>query len=486
MDDGSVWCWGRNNQGQIGQPADALDHPVPVRVTALSNIVEVFGGASGFCALRADGRAFCWGDVGSGILGDGVFGGTPVISHVPVAIAGPANIRTLSFVGVEHHCMARASGQVLCGDSSGHYVPVALTGPFDSGPSIAAGSGVSCSLSNGEGRCWGTNSYGQLGTGDTVDRRSPSPVAPFYTSASMVTTRWLHACALLVDGTAQCWGDNAWGQLGTGDRISQSIPTDVAGLLGERGKDVSAGGFHTCALLADGGGACWGDNAYGQLGNGTTLAATEPVNVSGLANAVQIASGFTHTCALVGDGTVQCWGNNDYGQLGTGSRVRRSVPTPTAPLFTTAVAITAGGFHTCALLSDGTAQCWGDNSWGQLGTGDFVNYLVPTDVFAVLSYQGAAISAGNIHTCALTAHGEVSCWGDNTGGQLGDGTYADRNYPGFALDLGEVERIAAGDAHTCARRTDGTMWCWGDNAAGPLGVPSISGSPVPVQVSGLP
>src|SRR6266850_984102 len=185
-----------------------------------------------------------------------------------------------------------------------------------------------------------------------------------------------HSCALLEDATLRCWGLNDYGQLGDGTLTTSATPVAVAGVTGVAA--VSGGGFHTCARFPDGTLRCWGRNSEGQLGDPGTTAyfSAAPVPVTGITSAATVTSGGYHTCALLQDGTVRCWGQNDYGQLGNGSAITKRpappVPSPTPiPVevigITTAVAIEAGAFHTCALLEDGTMQCWGWNEYGQLG-----------------------------------------------------------------------------------------------------------------------
>src|SRR5437867_4270855 len=194
--------------------------------------------------------------------------------------------------------------------------------------------------------------------------------------AAAVDAVSFHTCARLQDGTVRCWGLNDSGQLGDGTTTNASTPVAVPGVGGAAA--VSGGGFHTCARFPDGTLECWGRNDSGQLGDPATTSfnSVTPVRVTGITSAIAVAAGGFHTCALLADGTVRCWGENDFGQLGNGT----SDPTPGTPTtvnstpvtvsgITTAVAISAGGWHTCALLRGGTVQCWGENTYGQLGDG---------------------------------------------------------------------------------------------------------------------
>src|SRR5438876_1878896 len=194
--------------------------------------------------------------------------------------------------------------------------------------------------------------------------------------ATAVELGSFYSCSLLQDGTVRCWGDNSAGQLGDGTTTNASTPVAVAGIGGAVA--VTGGGFHTCARFLDGTLECWGRNDFGQLGDPATTSfnSVTPVRVTGITSAIAVAAGGFHTCALLADGTVRCWGENDFGQLGNGT----SDPAPGTPTtfnpspvtvsgIPTAVAISAGGWHTCALLRDGTVQCWGENTYGQLGNG---------------------------------------------------------------------------------------------------------------------
>src|SRR5205823_3502286 len=264
------------------------------------------------------------------------------------------------------------------------------------------------------------------------------------TGATGVTGGAFHSCARFPNGTLQCWGRNSDGQLGapatTGVASPRPVPvTDIT-----TATVVTGGGYHTCALLQNGTVRCWGQNDYGQLGDGTltpTIVPNRtPVQVFGITTAVVVSAGGFHTCALLADSTIRCWGQNNYGQLGDGTTTNAVSPitTPASPRptpmpatvtgITTAVAVEAGALHTCALLRDGTLRCWGDNGYGQLGNGSQRGIYAPSEAPAVTGITTAvAATSGAEHTCALLRDGRVQCWGRGLFGRLGDGR--DRNSP---------------------------------------------------------
>ena len=229
----------------------------------------------------------------------------------------------------------------------------------------------------------------------------------------------LNGCALKPDGSVACWGDNQYGQLGDGSLVTSATPVTVPGLTGLLA--LSAGGGHTCALKADRTVSCWGQNVRGGLGDGTVVNKSSPTAVTGLTGAVALSGGTLHTCALKADATVVCWGVNDTGQLGDGTLIDRLTPTA-VPGLTNVVAISAGKQHTCALRSTGTVHCWGLNAEGQLGNGN-IDPVSPPAPVRVANLSGAvAIDAGTDHSCALKGDGSAVCRGRNTDGQVGDGS----------------------------------------------------------------
>lgn len=285
-----------------------------------------------------------------------------------------------------------------------------------------------------------------------------------------------HTCALPPTGGVACWGQNIWGQLGGGTTAGQSsTPVNVVGLTGAI-TGLAAGERHNCALTPTGGVKCWGDNLYGQLGNGSNNPSSTPVNVSGLTGGVTaIAAGYDHTCALTTGGDVKCWGGNLFGSLGNGSGNMSNAPADVVGLPSAGVtAIAANGNHTCALVLDSLrntgVMCWGSNGHGESGTGATAPASAPAPVIG-LSAGITGIATGLYHTCALTAGG-VSCWGYNLYGQLGDGTNTNRFTPVNVVGLeGGATILTVGTQHNCAAAGTGAspLLCWGDNAFGQFG-----------------
>jgi alpha-tubulin suppressor-like RCC1 family protein len=260
---------------------------------------------------------------------------------------------------------------------------------------------------------------------------------------------------------------------------------DVVGLSGEV-NTMSAGYEYTCALLSSGGVKCWGVNLYGNLGNGSTISVSTPVDVSGLSSGViAISAGRNHTCALLSSGGVKCWGDDMYGDLGDGKHQQENQPVDVSGLSSGVIAVSAGGNHTCALLSSGGVKCWGNNAWGQLGDGTRDNKFIPVDVSGLSTSGVVAISAGGSHTCALLSSGGVKCWGINEFGQLGKGEsngseiLKDNLFSTIPIDVvglsSGVTAISAGGAHTCALMNSSGIKCWGDNFSGQLGNGTTSG-----------
>lgn len=347
--------------------------------------------------------------------------------------------------------------------------------------------------------CWGDNRYGQLGLGDVEPRALPamveelgSEVAGIYlpVGSGVISTRTAFTCARKTDGTLWCWGNNENGQLGLGDTSNRLSPTRVTSL----GDDVHAaalGSAFGCARKTDSSILCWGANESGQLGLGDTTERSTPVEVDlGPGPAARyLTTGVAHTCARMTDGTLRCWGNNAFGQLGTGDNEPHSLPVAidTGGPPSGVDVVVAGGQHTCVTHTDSTLACFGDNRYGQLGTGDDAPRSSATPVpFPQLAGGIPLITAGGSHTCVGRTDGTVWCFGANASGQLGNGGTDNSSTPtevtGELLAAG-VAVVYAGGQHTCARTIDSALVCWGSNEYGQLGVGGGPGSPVPVAIS---
>ena len=377
---------------------------------------------------------------------------------------------------------------------------------------LEAGNLHSCAVvTGGAVRCWGFGAEGRLGYGNTNtvgDDETPAAVGPVDLgpgrTATAVGTGDYHSCALLDTGRVMCWGFGADGRLGyantnnIGDDESPAAAGTVDLGVGRTAIQISVGGAHTCALLDDHKVMCWGYGAGGALGYGNlnsigdneAPAAAGTVDLGPGRTAVAVSAGSRHTCALLDDGTVRCWGNNSHGELGVNSTTTigdNEPPTDVAPVplgpGRTATAISAGGAHTCALLDNGAVRCWGYGGNGQLGYGSPNDIGDDEPVTAVgtvnlgVGHTAVAISAGGPHTCARLEDDNVRCWGYNGNGQLGyanTSNIGDDETPNTVgpvyLGAGRTDRaISAGQSSTCARLDDGSVRCWGLGANGLLG-----------------
>jgi alpha-tubulin suppressor-like RCC1 family protein len=428
--DGTVSCWGRNDAGQLGN-GTIRSSTAPLWVDGVAGAVDISAGDAHACAVLGDGTVRCWGTNENGSLGDG----TQVSRRRPVEVVGLTNAASIS-VGRRHSCALLGDGTV---------------------------------------RCWGRGDTGQIGNGSRANQSVPVEVDGI-SNATSITTGADHTCARIDDGTIRCWGSGKYAQLGTGAYTDLLVPAEVPGIDGV--VSVAAGENHTCVLLEDQTVDCWGRNRSGQLGFRSAADRwTSPVKVVGLEGVVSIAGGGDHTCAVLADETVECWGDNFWGQLGDGAKnTNRATPAP-APGVTSAVAVTGGSDHTCAVLGDGTMRCWGDNDNGQLGDRTTTGRTAAVFV-AVPHIIGTVeeVASGSTHTCARLANGQVGCWGNNYEGQMGDGTRITGDGSinvrvGLVpvVGISDATAIAAGDNHSCAVLADGRVQCWGETTNGKLG-----------------
>ena len=358
---------------------------------------------------------------------------------------------------------------------------------------VSLGYNHSCALlEDGRVKCWGYNVDGRLGDGTTSERNSATQVVGI-TDAVQISAGVSHTCAIHFDQTVSCWGQNDEGQLGNGTKIPSLVPKKVANL--NSAKSISSGLDRTCAVTSDRYVYCWGYQRGGPLATSEDpYQSLFPNKVNGLSAVSEISVSWSHTCALLENGHVKCWGFN-YGSLGDGTTIDRKEPTEVLNL-NNAIAISSGYGYTCSILSDQTAKCWGENDGGHLGNGmsggemlsydEGIDSLIPTDVLNLNNVVDITTSYHE-HTCARLNDSRVKCWGNNTHAQIGDGTqYGERVLPTTVLNLRNVTDISAGSLHTCAVTSNGQVMCWGSNGFGKLGIGTNDWSAKePKMVTGL-
>ncbi|HKE91122.1 MAG TPA: hypothetical protein VKB45_12350 [Gemmatimonadales bacterium] len=332
---GAAYCWGFNSFGNLGDGTTISPRTNPVAVQGGITFATVSAGGGHTCGLSTAGAAYCWGENDNGQLGDGTT--TQRTSPVPV-------LGGLTFAAVI------AGGAHTCGLTTG-----------------------------GAAYCWGSNSSGELGDGTTTPRTSPVAVLGGLPFAAVSPSALYHTCGVTLAGAAYCWGYNNGGQLGDATTTDRTTPVPVAG--GLTFSAVSAGGGHTCGLATGGVVYCWGNNFSGQLGDGTATARTSPVPVTGgLTFSAVSAGGYAHTCGVASGGAAYCWGRNAEGQLGNGTTTDQASPGAVLGGLTFAAVSARAYYHACGITTGGAAYCWGRNDGGQLGDGTTTNRLTPVQV----------------------------------------------------------------------------------------------------------
>jgi alpha-tubulin suppressor-like RCC1 family protein len=522
---GGAKCWGDNENGQLGDGETVAGRLSPVDATGLTyGVLKITADGGQTCALTTGGGVSCWGNNKYGQLGDG----SNQQRNVPVQVigltAGVSNVE----VGWNHACAVVSGGLLECwgwnyfgqlgdGTKITQSKPAHVYRLTDGVRDIAVGSAYACVATDlGAVKCWGQNNYGQLGDGTQSDSLIPLTVvglgavpvavqtfmptstqtstnttAPTFTGALAIDAGMGGTCALTANHGVKCWGDNVSGQLGDGSTYGANLPVDVSG-LSHGIKSIALGRFHTCAITAENIPKCWGLNIFGQLGDGSTVNSLRPLEVGFVTGDIRsIALGGYHTCALTYVAVVECWGWNQLGQLGDGTNTDSKTPVGVVGLIGDITAISSRQSSTCALNVNGWVRCWGNNEFGQLGDGTTVNRNYPVDVVGLTS-RVAAVSLGDDHACVLMASGGVKCWGNNEFGQLGDGTTTDRRTPVDVAGLdGVVVEVKAGYKITCARMNDGRVKCWGLGKYGALGpsvrcpLNSFCSESKPVDIAGI-
>jgi len=544
---GSLHCWGDSEDGQVGDgsTSDQVSSPTEIILNQNLGALSVSSGSSYTCVVGSNDLAMCWGGHGSGDLSLGTSPSEftiPMWSYISSSERDWNNNGNLNIfeVGVSNDddgdgfpnsvdsnssnptvaasCLSGSYGRFTCKQASpgyyvsgtgntvmtpaspGHYV-------FDDG----ATSEEPCIIGEFQ-RLSGQTSCDDAEPGYYVPAPGASDGTPcpagqyndLYGQISVVACKWAesghsvpvltqmtsgasHSCAILDDGSVSCWGDNSNGQLGDGSRSPSLEPEKSSMPLGRRAVEISAGSYHTCTMFDDGSVRCWGSNEFGQLGDGTTVERTAPVQVDlGQGkSALGISSGGSHTCAVLNDRSVKCWGQNSNGQLGDGTTTDRSAPVNAGMDGEDVLSVSAGSYHTCAIMEGRSVMCWGDNWNGQVGDGTNTDRSSPVEIEVPGNSSAISLDAGAMHTCLGMNDGSLFCWGYNAYGQLGNGGNSNSNSPMTApLSSNQLlTSVQVGLFHSCALLDSGQVACWGDNSNGQLGDGSQSGSGIPVIVS---
>lgn len=360
----------------------------------------------------------------------------------------------------------------------------------------ASGANHTCAQTySGSVWCWGNNTSGQLGNQLTTSASTAQQVKTLdgtvLRDVTHISVGANHSCAIRSGGVV-CWGANTAGQLGDGTTTRRSSAVtvrhaDSSSLAGQR--LVAVGDAHSCALANDGTVRCWGANTRGELGDGTHRTSRAPVSVqketgAPLTGVIALSAGSAHTCAVLSGGNVWCWGNASNGATGSPRPADNgAVQVKTATGVLAGITqIAAGAQYTCAIAGQNGVWCWGNNSTGQLGDGTTTQRAVAVPVRSgattLKNATAIAVSRGS-HSCVVLVTGGIMCWGANQDGQLGDGTMVQRTSAvavksTTATTIGPVREIVTGIAHTCARTSGGAVWCWGRNTSGQLGISKTS------------
>jgi alpha-tubulin suppressor-like RCC1 family protein len=329
--------------------------------------------------------------------------------------------------------------------------------------------------------CWGDNANGKLGDGTETSRHKPVRVATELlfrqVSAGTQTT-----CGVTTAYRVYCWGHNGQGTLGNGTTIHHST-TPVAAAGGRQFRQVETKNFHTCAVgVADSRAYCWGWNAEGQLGDGTTTDRTVPVAVTGTLQFREVRTGSEHTCGVTTDDRAFCWGLNRQGQLGDRTEVRRRTKPALVADGHRFRQLAAGDYHNCAVRTDNRAFCWGNGTAGQIGNGKTYLSFWPRPVSGGLFFD--RVTGGMAHSCGETTTNRAYCWGYNGQGMLGDGTTQRRLTPVAVAGGHFFSQLSAGSFHTCGKTDAGQGYCWGENFNGQLGDGTTEKRFTPVAVVG--
>lgn len=374
---------------QATPTAQASATPSSVVATKLAS------GGTHVCAIVNEGAVKCWGNGYSGQLGNGKTGTTQ--THTPI--------------------------------------PVDVTGINLTAKAITAGKNHTCVLTSQNGiKCWGVNADGQLGDGTFTNRSTPVDVSGLTSDVVAISASLFNTCALTTTGTVKCWGKNSFGQIGDGTTTTRNLPTNVLGLP-DNIKAIATSGLTNCAVNENSGVLCWGDKDA--IGNEVTQTfSTIPIAVTGLSSGVSVlAGGDLSFFAVMNDGGVKSWGADGNGQQGDGLALgpKRKIPDYVSGIGpgsgASDLSTMGAGTHTCVIFLNSPLKCWGQNGNSQASADGSVSNAQPPSLINNIAEKVIGVATGATSTCVIIQGGTVKCWGKNNNGQLGDGTLNEQSLP---------------------------------------------------------
>ena len=508
----NLYCFGRNNRSQVGNNK-VIDAIYPNFV--LANVIKADVGYghdhAHSCAIKKDGTLWCWGynifgQIGNGTVNDG---------NIPSIVEGELEGKEVTelSLGENHTCVItsenknnlycfgdNASGQIGNGGVRTKEIsPYNVLGELENKKVIKVVLGFShtCVITNEDNNnlyCWGKNTRGQIGNGNTQNQMLPFNIQGELLDKKVIDVelRDSNTCAITNEdkGNLYCFGINAQGQLGNGNKTTQTLPSKVIGdLVNKKITSVKIGWHHTCGITSDSSLYCFGRNNVGQLGK-EDISPNTSIPVKILDDISSLHTSFNHTCAITNDSNFYCFGNNDFGQVGNGNDVDQF--SPTQVLSDKSVkTVTTSYLHTCAITNDGALYCFGGNGFGQLGANKKSYNSLPTLVGGVLEGKSVEkFSSGLAHNCVLTNENtdNLYCFGDNNYGDLGDSTFKNKQAPikPSGLEGKKINSISLYGQHSCVITDEKKLYCFGRNDKGQVGDNSSSeNKPLPVLVQGL-
>ncbi len=463
-------CWGNNDYGQLGQ-GETSRHLFPVKVPNDKKWIFVSVGSYHSCAIDEDKKLYCWGRNNNNQIG----GAASSFISEPKLI-GENSLWKSASAGAFHSCAVKDEGSLWCWGSNGKGQlgigsKDTKTEPTQVGTdltwsTVSSRKEHTCAIKSGELYCWGSNYSAQLGIGnpfpDKVNVTTPAQVGTDNDWAE-ISTAIANSCAIKTDGTLWCWGDNYYGQLGNfGSAIETPLKIDE----NVGWESVSVGDIHLCAVKS-GELYCKGKNEYAVLGTGSAnfdLTEKEFQKLDGKWQSV--SSSAFYNCAIGEEGDLSCWGANWSDLLSTG--FINAKPNPVTGENSEWKSVFAGEYHVCGIKNNGSLWCWGDNFFGQLGsTGKGSSITNPAQIGAETTWTEMAL--GSRFSCGLQADKTVWCWGSNLFGQTGTGDNSDVLVP-KKVEIENVKQIKAASSHVCALTFSDEIYCWGDATQGALGV----------------